>query len=134
MYAQITIVGHVGQDPELRYTANGTPMCTFSVAVNRAWTNATGEPQQKTTWYSIMAFQRQAEVCAQHVSQGDRVLIVSENVEAVGWTDREGAVRAKLQLVPRTVRFLSPRAGQDRPEEISAEAPDGGSSEENPFE
>jgi single-strand DNA-binding protein len=133
MYAQITIVGNVGQDPELRYTPSSTPMCTFSVAVNRAWTNTAGEQQQKVTWYSIVAFQRQAEVCAEHIKQGDRVLVVSENVESVGWVDGNGNVRTKIQLVPRTVRFLSPRSRHDAPDEISADVTDGGVSDENPF-
>lgn len=133
MYAQITIVGNVGQDPELRYTPTGTPMCTFSVAVNRTWTNAAGEQQQKATWYSIVAFQRQAEVCAEHVNQGDRVLVVSENIESSGWVDRDGNVRTKIQLVPRTVRFLSPRSRQDAPDEISADPTDNGAGDENPF-
>jgi len=133
MYAQITIVGNVGQDPELRYTPTGTPMCTFSVAVNRTWTNAAGEQQQKATWYSIVAFQRQAEVCAEHVKQGDRVLVVSENIESSGWVDRDGNVRTKIGLVPRTVRFLTPRSRQDAPDEISADTTDGGAGEENLF-
>lgn len=133
MYAQITIVGNVGQDPELRYTPSGTPMCTFSVAVNRTWTNAAGEQQQKATWYSIVAFQRQAEVCAEHIKQGDRVLIVSENIESSGWVDRDGNVRTKIQLVPRSVRFLTPRSRQDTPDEISADTTDGGVGEEHPF-
>ena len=133
MYAQLTIVGNVGQDAEMRYTPSGTPMCTFSVAVNRTWTNAAGEQQQKATWYSVVAFQRQAEVCAEHIKQGDRVLVVSENVESVGWVDRDGNVRTKIQLVPRTVRFLSPRSRQDAPDEINADTGDGGAGEGNPF-
>lgn len=133
MYAQITIVGNVGQDAEMRYTPSGTPMCTFSVAVTRTWTNAAGEQQQKATWYSVVAFQRQAEVCAEHIKQGDRVLVVSENIESAGWVDRDGNVRTKIQLVPRTVRFLSPRSRQDAPDEISADPTDGGAGDENPF-
>lgn len=133
MYAQITIVGNVGQDAEMRYTPSGTPMCTFSVAVNRTWTTTAGEQQQKATWYSVVAFQRQAEVCAEHIKQGDRVLVVSENIESVGWVDRDGNVRTKIQLVPRTVRFLSPRSRQDAPDEISADTSDSGAGEENPF-
>jgi len=110
MYAQITLVGHVGNAPEMRYTPNGTPVCNFNVAVNRVWTNAAGEQQQQTTWYKIQAWQRQAEICSEHVKQGDRLLIVSENIECVTWIDRDGNARGNTQVTPRIIRFLTPKA------------------------
>ena len=126
MYAQLTIVGNVGQDPEMRYTPNGTPVCNFSVAVNRTWTNTAGEKQEQVTWFQVSAWRRLAEICAQYLTKGDRVLIVSESIDVNAWMDRDGAARANIQVTPQSIRFLSPRLG-DAPDDTAL--PD----EENPF-
>ena len=127
MYAQLTIVGNVGQDPEMRYTPSGVPVCNFSVAVNRTWTNAAGEKQEQVTWFQVSAWRRLAEICAQYLTKGDRVLIVSESIDVNAWMDRDGAARANIQVMPQSIRFLSPRLGDTAPDDTAA--PD----EENPF-
>ncbi|MEZ4678220.1 MAG: single-stranded DNA-binding protein [Caldilineaceae bacterium] len=132
MYAQITIIGNVGNEPEMRYTPSGTPVCNFNVAVNRSWRNAEGEQQQKTTWFRIQAWQRQAEICAEYVKKGDRILVVSENIESGAWIDRDGNAQSNIQLVPRTVRFLTPKS--EHPGDIVAdEAGSSSTSDDNPF-
>ena len=127
MYAQLTIIGNVGQDPEMRYTPNGVPVCNFSVAVNRTWTNAAGEKQEQVTWFQVSAWRRLAEICAQYLTKGDRVLIVSESIDVNAWMDRDGAARANIQVIPQSIRFLSPRLADTTPDD--AAVPD----EENPF-
>ena len=132
MYAQLIIVGNVGQDPEMRYTPNGTPVCNFSVAVNRTWHNAAGEQQQKVTWYRIQAWQRQAEICAEFVKKGDRLFIISDTIEVAAWNDRDGNAHGNIQLVPRTIRFLTPKA--EHPGDIVADDADTQAAEgESPF-
>ena len=126
MYAQLTIVGNVGQDPEMRYTPNGVPVCNFSVAVNRTWKNAAGEKQEQVTWFQVSAWRRLAEICAQYLTKGDRVLIVSESIDVNAWMDRDGAARANIQVTPQSIRFLSPRLG-DAPDDTALR------DEENPF-
>lgn len=133
MYAQIMIIGNVGTEPEMRYTPSGTSVCNFTVAVNRTWNTAAGEQKQSTTWYKIQAWQRQAEICAQHVKKGDRILVASEIIDCASWIDRDGNARGNIQLVPRTVRFLTPKAAH--PEDIVADDSDIAAAEaENPFE
>lgn len=132
MYAQLIIVGNVGQEPEMRYTPNGTPVCNFSVAVNRTWRNAAGEQQQKVTWYRIQAWQRQAEVCSEHVKKGDRLFIISDTIDVVTWNSRDGKAQGNIQLVPRVIRFLTPKA--EHPDDIVAdEADTAAAGEESPF-
>ena len=128
MYAQLTIVGNVGQDPEMRYTPSGLPVTNFSVAVNCAWTNTDGEKQEQTTWFRVSAWRRQAEVCNQYVKKGDRVLIVSESLDVNAWLDKDGAARAQIQVIVQTIRFLSPRL-DDAPTNDGMAADEG-----NPFE
>ena len=127
MYAQLTLVGNVGQDPEMRYTPSGVPVCNFSVAANRTWTNAAGEKQEQVTWFQVTAWRRQAEICAQYLTKGDRVLIVSESIDVNPWLDRDGAARANIQVTPQSIRFLSPRLDDTSPADQAA------LDEENPF-
>ena len=58
MYQQITIVGNLGQDPEMRYTASGVPVTSFSVAVSKRWTGQDGQKQEKTTWFRVTAWRQ----------------------------------------------------------------------------
>ncbi len=127
MYAQLTLIGNVGQDPEMRYTPSGVPVCNFSVAVNRTWTNAAGEKQEQVTWFRVAAWRRQAEVCAQYLKKGERVLITSEAIDVNAWLDRDGAARANIQVTAQAIRFLSPRLGDAPMEDETAQ------SEEDPF-
>lgn len=108
MYQRIIIVGNVGRDPEMRYTPSGVPVTSFSVAVNRKWTNQNGESQDKTTWFRVTCWRKQAEVAAQYLKKGQKVLVEGE-VEASAYTDREGTARASLELSATNFRFLSSR-------------------------
>lgn len=113
MYQQITLIGNLGRDPEMRYTPSGTPVTSFNVAVNRSWTGQDGQRQDKTTWFRISAWQRLAETCNQFLTKGQRVLVVGEVEEPSTWTDREGNTRASLEVTARNVQFLSTRAERE---------------------
>ena len=110
MYQQITLVGNLGRDPEMRYTPSGVAVTSFSVAVNRSWTGQDGQRQDRTTWFRISAWRRLAETCNQYLTKGQRVLVVGELEEPNTWTDREGNTRASLEVTARTVRFMNTRA------------------------
>jgi single-strand DNA-binding protein len=106
MFQQITLVGNLGSDPELRYLPSGVPVANFTLAVNKAWTNAQGERQQKTTWFRIAVWRKQAELVAQYLKKGRRVLVVGEVEEANVWTDRDGNPRASLEVTAQLVKFM----------------------------
>lgn len=110
MYQQITLVGNLGRDPEMRYTASGVAVTSFSVAVNRSWTGQDGQRQEKTVWFRVAAWRGLAETCNQYLTKGQRVLVVGEVEEPNTWTDQEGNTRASLEVTARTVRFLNTRA------------------------
>ena len=110
MYQQITLIGNLGGDPEMRYTPSGTAVTNFSVATRQSWTGQDGQRQEKTVWFRVAAWARQAETCNQYLTKGQRVLVVGEVEEASVWTDREGNARASLEVRARTVRFLNTRA------------------------
>jgi single-strand DNA-binding protein len=106
MYQQITIVGNLGQDPEMRYTASGVPVTSFSVAVSKRWTGQDGQKQEKTTWFRVTAWRQLAEICSQYLSKGRQVMVVGEVEDPSTWTDRDGNHRASLEVTARDVKFL----------------------------
>lgn len=141
MYQQITLVGNLGQDPEMRYTPKGDPVTSFSVATSRGWTGQDGQRQEKTVWFRVSAWRRLAETCNQYLAKGRRVLVVGELEEPYVWTDESGNARASLQLTARNVQFLSSRAEAGDPsggqpvysDGENAPGPDAGSDGDIPF-
>ena len=120
MYQQITIVGNLGRDPEMRYLEDGTPVTTFSVAVNRRWNDReTGERREKTTWFRVTAWRRQAEVCNEYLEKGRQVMVVGE-IGTSAWIAEGGEARASLELTARNVVFLGNGNG-NKPPELSDE-------------
>jgi single-strand DNA-binding protein len=123
MYQRVTVVGHLGADPEMRYTASGVPVTNFRIATTRRWTNAQGEQQEKTTWFRVAAWRQLAETCNQYLAKGRMVLVEGE-IDVSTWKDSSGEPRASLEITARTVRFLG------GPREERAAAPPFEASEE----
>ncbi len=113
MYQSITLVGNVGSEPEMRLTPSGVPVTSFSVAVNRKWTGADNQKNEKTTWFRISVWRGQAEPCATYLKKGSKVLIVGEVEEARAFTDRDGNNRASLEVTANTVKFLDSKGNGD---------------------
>ncbi len=105
MYQKTVVIGHLGRDPEMRYTPTGVPVTSFSVATTRKWTNQNGESQEKTTWFRVTCWRKTAELAAQYLKKG-RLVLVEGDVDASAYTDREGAPRASLELTATTLKFL----------------------------
>jgi single-strand DNA-binding protein len=106
MYQKTIVIGYLGRDPEMRYTPTGVPVTSFSVATSRRWTNQNGEQQDKTTWFRVTCWRKQAEFAAQYLKKGARVLVEGD-IDASAYTDREGSPRASLELTATNIRFMS---------------------------
>jgi single-strand DNA-binding protein len=105
MLNRATIIGNLGRDPEMRYTANGTAQTTFSVAVNEKWTNAAGEKQERVEWFSVVAWSKLAEVCAQYLAKG-RQVYVEGKIQTRTWDNNEGVKQYRTELIAQNVEFL----------------------------
>ena len=106
-FIQLTLVGHVGRDVELRLTAEGQAVANFSLAVNEAWKNKDGAKQERTTWFKITCWNQLAETMNTHLSKGSQVLVVGDRIEASAYLPKDGGeARASLEVTARTVRFL----------------------------
>lgn len=139
MYQKVTIVGNLGNDPEMRYTASGVPVTRFSVATNRRWKSADGSPGEETVWFRVSTWRGLAETCNQYLSKGRQVFVEGRMVpdrETGGprvWTGNDGVARASYEVRALDVRFLGGRG--EREEALPPEAPaePGGDEDEIPF-
>lgn len=107
MYQQIELVGSLDDDPDLRYTRDGTAVTSFRVETNRRWRAQDGTKREKRVWFRVTAWRRLAERCDQYLSQGQRVLVVGRMEEPRTWSDEEGKTHVSLEVRARNVRFLS---------------------------
>lgn len=105
-FNKIIVVGNLGRDPELRYTPQGTPVTSFSLATNERETRG-GEKVDVTTWFDVTLFGRQAEVASQYLAKGKQVYIEGR-FRSEEWTDRDGNKRvtnkikgSDMQLIDR---------------------------------
>jgi len=108
VFQQTLIIGNLGKDPEMRYTPDGTPVTSFTVAVNKRWTGRDGSEQDKTTWYRVTCWRKLAETTNQYLKKGKQVMVIGE-VEATAFLGQDGQPRATLELTAREVKFLGGR-------------------------
>jgi single-strand DNA-binding protein len=109
MFQQLILVGHLGGDPEMRYTSTGVPVTNFSLAVSKRRTTADGETQDKTIWFRISTWRRQAEIAAQYLTKGAKVMVIGEIEQARPYTDRDGNLQSSIEVIANQFRFLDSR-------------------------
>lgn len=124
-FNKITIVGNLGRDPELRYTPQGTPVCSFTVATNERRKDKAGEMQDSTTWFRVTLWGRQAETASQYLTKG-RPIYVEGRLRVEEWTDRDGRQRYTLEVHATDMQFI----GGGRGEETAGAAPRGTTAEQ----
>ena len=124
-FNKIIIVGNLGRDPELRYTPQGTPVCSFTLATNERRKDKTGEMQDQTTWFRITLWGRQAETASQYLTKG-RPVYIEGRLRVEEWTDRDGKPRHTLEVHATEMQFIGSGGGGGggaRAEEPHAERP-----------
>ncbi|HET7010776.1 MAG TPA: single-stranded DNA-binding protein [Anaerolineales bacterium] len=102
---KVMIIGHLGREPEMRYTPTGRPVTTFSVATNRAWHSADGERHEETEWFNVVAWGSLAEICSQHLRRGQQVY-VEGRLQTRRWDDTEGNKHFAVEIVAREMIML----------------------------
>jgi len=112
-FNKVILVGNLTRDPELRYTPKGVAIAKIGLAVNRVWTNESGEKKEETTFVDVDIFGRTAENVAQYMRKGSPILI-DGRLRLDQWDDKQtGQKRSKLAVVAETVQFLgSARSGE----------------------
>lgn len=124
MYHKVVLIGHLGRDPEMRYTQDGTPVTNFSMATTEKWTGQDGEQKERTVWWRVSAWRRQAETCNQYLSKGRLVLVegqINPDPESGNprvYTRNDGTPGASYEVTARVVRFLGGRDDADAGPEV----------------
>jgi single-strand DNA-binding protein len=108
-FNKITIVGYLGRDPEPRYTADGTPVCNFSVATTERRKGKSGDMQEITTWFRVNLWRRQAEVANQYLTKGRQVYIEGRLTQNE-YQDRDGNTRTSLEVQATDIQFIGSRS------------------------
>ncbi|MEX1248801.1 MAG: single-stranded DNA-binding protein [Anaerolineales bacterium] len=132
---KVMLIGHLGRDPEMRYTPSGRPVTSFSVATTRNWTTAEGERRSETEWFNIVAWSSLAEICNQYLKKGHQVYIEGR-LQTRHWQDDEGNKRSATEVVAREMIMLTERRDKGEGEAEAAtdteDFPEGGE-EDFPF-
>lgn len=106
---KVMIIGNLGRDPELRYTPQGTPVASFSVATNRRWSGPEGEPREATDWFNIVCWRKLAEIANQYLSKGRKVYIEGR-LQTRSWEDDQGQRHYRTEVVANDLIMLDSAA------------------------
>jgi single-strand DNA-binding protein len=111
---KVMIIGNVGRDPEMRYTANGSAITTFSVAVNRSY-GVDGERREETEWFNIVTWSKLAELLGQHLQKGRKVYVEGRLTNR-SWDGPDGQKRYRTEVIANQVLFLDRPQGASLPD------------------
>ena len=105
---KVMLIGHLGRDPEMRYTPSGRPVTTFALATNRTWNSTDGERHTGTEWFNIVAWGNLAEICKQHLTKGQQVYLEGR-LQTRRWEDAEGVKHTNVEIVASEMMILGDR-------------------------
>jgi single-strand DNA-binding protein len=108
---KILLIGNLGRDPEMSYTPNGVAVTKFSLAVSRVSKSPTGERQEETQWFNIVAWRQLAETCNTYLRKGNKVYIEGRLAMRT-YTDRNGVERTSLDVTATEMEMLTPKSAQ----------------------
>ena len=106
---KVMLIGNLGTDPEMRYTANGSAVTTFRLAVSRSFGSPEGERREETEWFTVVTWNKLAELLGQHLQKGRKVF-VEGRLATRSWDGPDGQKRYRTEVVGNQVLFL------DRPQ------------------
>ncbi len=108
---KVILIGHLGADPEVRYTANGTAVAKFNLATSESYTDKDGNRQDKTEWHRIVAWRKLAEICGQYLTKG-RLIYVEGSLQTTSW-EKDGVKRYTTEIVARDMQMLDSAKDRD---------------------
>jgi single-strand DNA-binding protein len=112
---KVMIIGHLGRDPEMRYTPSGRPVTTFTVATSRSWKTAEGEQHSETEWFNVVTWGNLAEICKQYLTKGQQVYIEGR-LQTRRWEDTEGVKHSTIEIVANEMMILGERRDSSHPQ------------------
>jgi len=109
---KVILVGNLGKDPEIKYTASGAAIANLTIATSDSWNDKqTGEKVEKTEWHRVVAFQRLAEIMGEYLKKGSQVYIEGK-LQTRKWQDQNGQDRYSTEVVANDMQMLGGRGGE----------------------
>jgi len=134
---KVILIGHLGRDPEVRYTPSGSAVANVSLATSEGWKDkTTGEQQERTEWHRVVFFSRLAEIVGEYLKKGSQVY-VEGRLQTRKWQDKSGQDRYTTEIIANDMQMLGSRGestgsfggGKESPQPEPAGGPSGGSEE-----
>ncbi len=107
---KVMLIGNLTRDPEMRYTPQGTAVCSFGVATNRSWTTESGEKKDEADFHNIVAWNKLAEICAQLLKKGRKVY-VEGRLSTRSWQGQDGTQKQRTEVVINDMVILDKKEG-----------------------
>lgn len=118
---KVLLIGRLGRDPEVRFTAAGDPVCTLNVATSERFKDKSGEQRENTEWHRVVLYRRQAEVARDYLKKGALVFLEG-SLKTRKWTDKNGQERYTTEIEAREMKMLGGNEGGGRgPDEAFAQ-------------
>ena len=132
---KVIVIGFLGEASELKFSPQGKPVCTFSLAVNERWKDPEGARRERVEWFQIVCFARLAEVCGQYLDHSRHVYIEGR-LQTRKWQDREGEKRTAIEVVANQMQILdrAPKNGNSWKAAESSKPSEPVDESDNPFD
>ncbi|MBA4311224.1 MAG: single-stranded DNA-binding protein [Chlorobiaceae bacterium] len=119
---KVMLIGHLGKDPEVSYTASGVAVGKFSIATNESWKDQDGNLQERTEWHNIVAWRKLAEICGQYLKKGSKVYLEGR-LQTRSWDDKNtGVKRYTTEIVADNLIMLDTRGANSVEPDVSAQS------------
>ncbi len=105
---KVLLIGHLGSDPELRYTPSGDSVVNFNLATNRAYKDKTGSLQEKTEWHRIVVWRKLAETCKGYLKKGSHIYIEGR-LSSRSWEGKDGSKKFITEIIANNMQMLDSR-------------------------
>jgi single-strand DNA-binding protein len=130
---KVMLIGNLGKDPEVRYTASGTAVASFSIATSERFKGKSGDWEEKTEWHNVTLWGRLAEIAGEYLAKGKTVYIEGR-LQTRKWQDRDGKDRYTTEVVGDRMQMLSGKGdGGSRQSGAKGDSSGGQGFEEPPF-
>ncbi len=122
---KVMLIGHLGRDPDVRYSASGQAVANITLATSESWKDKnTGDKQERTEWHRVVFFGRLAEIAGEYLKKGMQIY-VGGRLQTRKWQDKEGNDRYTTEIVAADMQMLGSRSGAGAPDDVGQETADG---------
>ena len=122
MLNKVQLIGNLGKDPELRYTASGTAVASFSVATTERYKDRDGNKKEDTTWHNCVVWRQLAEICGKYLHKGKQVYVEGK-IKTRSYDDRDGVKKYVTEIIVDQMVMLGGADGQAKPQAAKPQAP-----------